>query len=73
MTPMSPFDSPNRPVSLFGTREVTADDIRAALFVTRRPLVKPLFAPDRPTGEPVEFIEAPQVSFLQRVIRFFRA
>ncbi len=70
MTVAAP-DSPRRSVELFSHSEVTPDDVRAALFTKRRPLVKPLFSPDRPTGVPIVFVEAQKIPLSQRIMRFF--
>ncbi len=50
---------------------VTADDVRSALFTQRRPLIKPLFEPNRPAGVAFEHPPKAPDSFLGRLIAFF--
>ncbi len=59
-----------------GTQHVGPEQVREALFAKRRPLVKPLFAPNRPAGVPIvsfEPAEPEHVSFFRRIADFFRA
>ncbi len=53
------------------TSNVTSDDIRDALFNEPRPVVKPLFTPDRPVGVRFEHEVEKRISIVQRIIRFF--
>ena len=59
-----------------GTQHIGPEQVREALFAKRRPLVKPLFAPDRPAGIPIvtfEPAEPERVSFFRKIADFFRS
>ncbi len=58
--------TPNPDVTCIGPEE-----IRAALFTQRRPVVKPLFDQHRPVGVPFVHLDQEPPTLFERIARFF--